>query len=185
MSTRLLGTICIVGSVIALLDAFRQASQGTNSFDTINLIAGIIFGIGGIAGLVGMIRLNAVGSNTVVRALTFIPIIGIVLLILANILQLAGVFATANNTLAGIGWLALLAGMVVVGILTIAAKTWQGWQRFVPLSTIVAVPIGAGIGSAIGNLVLGGAIVWVCWILLGYVVATAEPVPALPQSTTA
>jgi hypothetical protein len=185
MSTRLLGTLCIIGSVIVLLDALRQSASGTNGFDTIALLANSAWAIGGIAVLVGMIQLNAVGPNTVVRALAFVPIIGFVLLILANIIQLAGMVTTENNTLAGIGWLAQMAGMVLVGILTIAAKTWSGWQRFIPLLTVVIAPVSFGIGSAIGNLTLGTVIVWVFWMLLGYIVATAEPARAWSQSAAA
>lgn len=181
MSTRLLGISCIIGSVIILLDSLRQAALGIDDFDTISRIAGILWAIGGIAAVIGMIQLNAVGSNTVVRALAFTPIIGFLLLILANIMQLAGMVTTENSTVAGIGWLLQLAGMVLVGILTIAAKTWTGWRRFIPLAAVVAAPVG----FAIGNLTLGAAIVWLFWILLGYVVATAEPRPVLQPGVTA
>jgi hypothetical protein len=144
-----------------------------------------MWAVGGIAALVSIIQLNAVGPNTVVRALAFVPIIGFVLLILPNIIQLAGMVTTENNTLAGIGWLAQMAGMVLVGILTIAAKTWSGWQRFIPLLTVVMAPVSFGIGSAIGDLTLGAALVWLFWILLGYIVATAEPARAWSQSAAA
>jgi hypothetical protein len=145
-----------------------------------------MWAVGGIAALVSIIQLNAVGTNTVVRALAFVPIIGFVLLILPNIIQLAGMVTTENNTLAGIGWLAQMAGMVLVGILTIAAKTWSDWQRFIPLLTVVMAPVSFGIGIAIGNLTLGTALVWVFWILLGYIVATAvEPARAWSQSAAA
>jgi hypothetical protein len=183
MNTRLLGTICIIGSILAVLNAFRVSALGQD-FDTIDLIVGSFWAVGGIAALVGMIQLSAVGSNTVVRALAFVPIIGFVLLILANIIQAAGLVTTDTNTLAGIGWLAQLAGMVLVGILTIAAKSWQGWRRFVPLLTIVLVPVGFGLGSAIDNLSLGAPIVYLAWILLGYVVVTAEPTPTWQPAVT-
>lgn len=185
MSTRLLGTLCIIGSIIVLLDALRQSASGADPLDTIGLIASILWAVGGIAALVGMIQLNAVGPNMVVRALAFVPIIGFVLLILANIMQLAGMVTTDNNTLAGIVWLAQMGGMVLVGILTIAAKTWPGWRRFVPLLTVVLAPIGFGLGSATGNLALGTTIIYPVWMLLGYVVATAEPARAWPQSAAA
>jgi hypothetical protein len=126
MSNRLLGTLCIVGSVIVLLDAFRQVALGLDDpFDTIGLIANSVWALGGIAVLVGMIQLNAVGPNTVVRALAFIPIIGFGLLILANIIQLAGMVTTDNNTLAGIGWLAQMAGSGY-NVLSIRCSTASG-----------------------------------------------------------
>ena len=183
MNTRFLGIICIVGSVIAVLDAFRLSAQGKN-YDDITPITVGLWCIGGIAALVGMIQLNAVGSNTVVRALTFLPIIGFVSLILGGVLQLAGAI-TAENAMFGIGWLVLYSGMVLVGILTIAAKVWRGWRRFVPLLTVVLMPVGFGIGYAVGSLSLGVAFIYAFWALVGYVIVTAEPAPAVQQNALA
>jgi hypothetical protein len=76
--------------------------------------------------------------------------------------------------LATIGWLAMLAGMVLVGIITIAAKTWRGWRRFVPLLTIIIALVSMGIGQIIGTG-LGAAISFSGFLLLGYVIATTEP----------
>lgn len=178
MNTRLLGTICMIGALVVTLDALRATAMGIN-IDTIGLITGTLWCIGCIAALIGLIRLNAVGSNTIARALVFLPIIGFVLLLLGNLLQLGGAFTMDNNPLADFGWLVQLPGMLVVGILVIAAKMWRGWQRFVPLLTIVLVPIGFGVGGAIGSLALGAAIIYASWVLLGFVVATAEPAPTL------
>jgi hypothetical protein len=181
MNTRFLGTICIVGSVVAALDALRASAMGI-TFDTISLITGTLWCIGGIAALIGLIRLNAVGSKTIARALVLLPMIGFVLLMLGNLVQLAGAVTMDNNPLANFGWLVQLAGMLVVGILVIAAKTWRGWRRFVPLLTLVLVPVSFGIGASIDSLALGAAIIYASWVLLGYVVATAEPTPALREA---
>lgn len=188
MNTRWLGALCIVGSVVIALDNVRTMVMGVplaHDYDTISLIAGTVWAIGVIAGLLGMIRLNAIGSNSLVRALGFIPIIGYGLLILANILQMAGLFTTANNSLAGIGWVVQMVGMLVVGILTIAAKTWRGWRRFVPLLTIVIIPIVFGLGSATGNLPISTLGIYVVYGVLGYAIATAEPVAAQQKLATA
>ena len=85
------------------------------------------------------------------------------------------------NSLVGIGWIVLLAGMLVVGILVIAAKTWRGWQRFIPLLTPILVPVGFGIGDAIGNRLLGVIIVHMGWLLLGFIIATTESASTQPQ----
>ena len=184
MNTRFLGIICIVGSVIAVLDAFRLSAVGEN-YDNISIITSSLWCIGGIAALLGMIQLNVVGSNTVVRALAFLPIIGFVMLLLGGVLQLAGAVTADNNTFAGIGWLLELSGMVLVGILTVAAKVWRGWRRFVPLLTVVLVPVGFSIGYAVGSLILGAAFIYAVWAFVGYVIATAEPAPALAQNAPA
>jgi hypothetical protein len=178
MNTRFLGLVTIASSAILILDSFRHVLLGREEvFDTVGLLTSSLWCIGGIAALVGMVQLNALGKNTVVRALAFVPILGFGLLVVANIIQLAGMVTTENNSLAGVGWLVQMAGMVVVGILTIAAGIWRGWRRFVPLATIVSAPITFAISDAIGNFipVVG---VYVLWLLLGYVVATGEREPA-------
>jgi len=187
MNTRLLGAICVIGSMVVVLDSARKLLMdpgSTTSMDTFGLMTMAIWAIGCIAGLLGMIRLNVLGSNPVVRALGFVPIIGFVLLILANILQIAGMFTTDTNTPAGIGWMVQLSGMVLVAILTIAAKVWSGWRRFVPLLTIGMVPIAFGLGSTLGNLMVGAAIIYATWVLLGFVVATSESFAAQQKITT-
>jgi hypothetical protein len=188
MNTRSLGVLCMVGSGMILLDAARMVALGYDStadFSTLNLVTGTLWAVGGIAGLLGLIHLNVLGSNSVVRALGFIPIIGFGLLIVANILQMAGVFKTDNNTPAGIGWLVQMAGMVLVGILAIAARVWDGWKRFVPLLAVVLAPLGFALGSMVGDLNLGVMPVYAVWILLGYLVSTSEPAQARHNLATA
>ena len=70
----------------------------------------------------------------------------------------------------------------VTAILTLAAKTWRDWRRFTPLLTVVAAPIGFGLGALVGNLGMGVGLIYVLWVLLGYAVRTAQTVPVLRQS---
>lgn len=190
MNTRLLGVFFVVGSAVGALDGVRTIALGgslTDPYDTLSLIAGIVLAVGVIAGLLGMIHLNAIGSNALVRALGFIPIIGFGLQILANILQVVGVLTTANNPLAGFASILQIVGMLIVGILTIAAKTWRGWRRFLPLLTVVIIPIYFGLSGAIGNLTLAGLLglsIYVVYGLLGYVIATTEPVAVQQKLAT-
>ena len=174
MNTRLLGVMMIVGSTLAALNNFR--SDGT--FDQISSIALIIWCISVICGLIAMLRLNALGQNPVARAAVFLPILGFATIIVSDTLRLAGIVplgTPVNNALAAIGWIGILAGMLVVAILTIAAKTWTGWRRFAPLLTIVFIPLALGVGSLIGDMKLSGAVAYLAFILLGVVIATAEP----------
>lgn len=175
MNHRSLGIICIIGSVIWVVDNIRWIVLGLTEFDMIATSVNMIWAIGGICALVGMIRLNVVGENPITRALACVPIIGFVALFLGGIMLLAGYDTVITNTLIGIGWLLQAAGMVIVGILTIAAKTWQGWRRFVPLLCIVIIPVGFALGAIAGNTALAVPLVAVTWVLLGYAVTTAEP----------
>jgi hypothetical protein len=69
-----------------------------------------------------------------------------------------------------------MVGMVLVGILAIAAKTWLGWKRFVPLLAVVLAPLSLAIGNMAGSLQLGIIPFYGMWVLLGVLVATSEPV---------
>ncbi len=186
MNTRWLGTIFVVCTLILMLSGFRTTALGLD--DNISEIAYMIWGIGGVCCIVGLIRLNALGSNVVARALAFLPMIGFATLTLGGGLKVAG-FITPRTQVAfaltGVAWIAMMVGMLVVGILTIAAKSWRGWRRFVPLLTIALAPVVFGIGQLIGNEYIGTAIGYALWVLLGYVIASAEPAPNLQPSATA
>ena len=185
MNTRLLGSILIVASLIAMLEALRQRAPETG--DTLSRIVFILWCIGGIAGVVGLIRLNALGTNATMRAAAFLPIIGFVAGILGDGLNLIGgeTAQPVTSAILGFAWITILGGMLVVGILTIAAKSWQGWRRFVPLLTVVSAPVSLAIGAAIGSVEIGGALAFSFWVLLGFVIATAELPQPVPQAMTA
>lgn len=176
MNNRFLGIICIIGSVIWALDNIRWVVLGLTEFDMISVGVNIIWAVGGICAIVAMIRLNVFGGNPIVRALACVPIIGFVALILGGLMLLAGVDTATANTPIGIGWLFQPAGMLLVGILTIAAKTWQGWRRFVPLLCTVIIPVGFALGALAGNTALAVPLIAVTWVLLGYAIVSAEPV---------
>jgi len=188
MNTRLLGTLCIAAALIALGDGFRDTGLDSSAApfgDRFTALAYALWGIGGICGIAGLIKLDALGTKAPARAMGFLPMIGFAAFVLAGGLVAAGLLALDDavySTLAAIGWVMMLAGMLIVGILTIAAKFWRGWRRFVPLLTIVMMPIGFGIGALIGNAAIGGALFYASWILLGSVVATAEPASTLRQA---
>ncbi|MDQ4078354.1 MAG: hypothetical protein M3220_19170 [Chloroflexota bacterium] len=183
MNTRLLGTVFIIATLVVIADGLRSGGE----LDRLSALAYSIWGIGGVCAIVGLIKLNALGSNTVARALGLLPLIGFAAFTVGDGLRLAG-FITAEDSLffvlAGLAWISMLAGMLLVGILTIAAKTWRGWRRFVPLLTIVLAFAGMGLGSFVGEDI-GAAIGYSAFLLLGYVIATAEQPAALPQSAVA
>lgn len=184
MSTRWLGTIFVVCTLILMLSGFRTTALGLN--DNISELTQLIWGIGGVCCIIGLIKLNALGPNAVARALGFLPLFGFAAFILDGILMVAG-FVTPGTpaafTLAGIGWIPMLAGMLLIGILTIAAKQWHGWRRFVPLLTLALFPVGYGIGGLVGNAYIGTVLGNAPWLLLGYVIATAEPARLNPNAS--
>lgn len=189
MNTRWLGTMLVISSLMVMLNNFRTTAIGIEPYtDTLGNVAYLLWGIGGVCGIIGLIRENALGTNAVARAVGLLPLLGFVAFILSSALEVVGFFRLDDPiymALSGVAWIAMLAGMLIVGILTIAARTWSGWRRFVPLVAVVMFPVALGIAQAIGNLYVGAIIGYAPWMLLGYVIATAETVPALRQSVMA
>jgi hypothetical protein len=189
MNTRWLGILLVISSLIVMLNNFRTAAIGVKPYtDTLGNVAYLLWGIGGVCGVIGLIRQNALGTNAIARAVGLLPLLGFVAFIVSSGLEVVGFFRLDDPlymTLSGLAWMAVLAGMLVVGILTIAARTWRGWQRFVPLVAVVMFPVALGIAQTVGSLYIGAFFGYAPWMLLGYVIATAETVPALRQSVTA
>jgi hypothetical protein len=147
MNTRLLGTFCILGSALSVLDGIRWATFKLETNDPISLLVGIVLDLGVICGLWGLFALKATGTNRIFQALTFLPIIGSLGDMINNIEQLAHL-SGPDTVFDTVSALLILAGMVVVGILTIAAKHWTGWRRFAPLLAILMFPIAIVVRSA-------------------------------------
>lgn len=185
MNTRLLGILCIVGSLLAVVGALLFRLRYDSASTGMGLVVGSLMSLGIIAGLIGLIQLNAVGSNPVVRAVAFLPIIGVVLSNVGQFARVSGVSSSDSilSIVGFAGFFGFLAGLVLVSILTVAAKTWPGWRRFVPL--FVTVMFFIGLGFRVDNIYLSHAVSVAPMALLGYVVATSEPTPSRAESVTA
>ena len=105
MSTRLLGTVCIVGTLALMLEGFRRTGSGPQNIDTLSSLAYVVWSIGGMCAIIGLIKLNALGSNTVMRALAVLPMIGFVVFILMDGLKVSGMLTQGPgyNSAVGIG----------------------------------------------------------------------------------
>ena len=185
MNTRLLGILCIAGSLIAVVGALLFRLRYDSAATGMGVVVSSLMSLGIIAGLIGLIQLNAVGSNPVVRAVAFLPIIG---LVLTNVGQFARASGVSNSDsilsiLGFVGFFGFLAGLVLVSILTIAAKAWSGWRRFVPL--FITVMFFIGMGFRVDNIYLSHAVSVAPMALLGYVVATAEGARSPAERVTA
>ena len=181
MNTRLLGILCIAGSLIAAAGALFFQFQFLDTDPPMGKVVGLLWAIGAIAGLIGLILSNGVGSNPAVRAVASLPIIALTLNTVGNIAGAAGV-VSPDSVLFTFGFIGMMIGMVLVGILTIAAKTWPGWRRFVPLFIILVMIISGATGF---DNNFGRALSTGVWVLLGYAVATAADAPSAAQSATA
>ena len=148
MNTRLLGWLCIIGSLIAIADGLRlvisghQDIAGVRELDTLQYITQIVWALGTLCGLIALIRLKLVGTNPIFNILSYVPTVGYIALVIGLFLGMFGL-PTENNPVGIIGQLLSMAGMVVLAILVLAAKTWKGWGKFTPLLIILAIPAGA------------------------------------------
>jgi hypothetical protein len=189
MNTRWLGIMLVISSLIVMLNNFRTAAIGIEPYtDTLGNVAYLLWGIGGVCGVIGLIRQNALGTNAIARAAGLLPLLGFVAFILSSGLEVGGFIRLDDSlymTLSGVAWISMLAGMLIVGILSIAARTWRGWRRFIPLLAVVMFPVALGIAQTVGSLYVGAFFGYAPWMLLGYVIATAETAPALHQPVMA
>lgn len=189
MSIRLLGSLCIIASLIAMADGARlvatghQDIPGVRDLDTIQFITQIVWAIGTLCALIAVVRLKVVGANPIFSALSYLPLVGYLGSITGLFLGLAGL-PTANNPIGIAGQLLSMAGMVVLAILVLAARAWAGWRRFTPLLTVLAIPVGAvlvGITGLDGWFIMINA---VATALFGYAVLSSEPVAQWDRAVT-
>jgi hypothetical protein len=179
MNNRMLGIIVILGGLAAGLNGFRP-----DNVDERGSVPLILWAIGGVCGVVGMLRLNAIGFSPLARAFGLVPLVGFVTLIVHIGLKFAGAGlagATWFDVMAAVGWISILAGMLLVGILTIAARVWHGWQRFVPLSTVLIIPLSVGLNALLGSMTGSAVLPFLIWVVIGYVIVLAEPPAAVGQ----
>jgi hypothetical protein len=191
MNTRLFGILCMVGSALAVLGFIIEtpkAANGVTSSDYLGLVGVMTMAwmIGVALAVTAMISLNAVGKGTISRLLAFVPVIAVGLLFIGNTYHyLSAVDINTNETLLiPIGWLLYMVGTLLLSIVTIAAKTWTGWRRYLPLACFLAIMITPMLGDLVGSIWYVAWIPHVPWILVGYAVLTTEnraimgPVPA-------
>ena len=187
MNTRMLGRLAIIASAVMIANGVRlvvtghQDIPGFLHLDTISIVAQLVSAIGGLCAVIGLIALKATGRNPIFRLLSYLPAVGYAALIVGFLIGLAGVPIT-ENPIGIFGQLMAQGGMLVLGILVIAAKAWTGWRRFAPLVPTVAVPLGAVLVGLTG---LDGVFIIIhamAMILLGYVVQSSEPVTQLREA---
>jgi hypothetical protein len=183
MNTRLLGTLCVFGSALSILDGIRWAIFKLETNDTISLLMGIVLDLGVICGLLGLLALKATGTNRIFQALTLLPLIGSLGDLINNIEQLAHL-SGPDTIFDTVSALFMLAGLVVVGILTIAAKLWNGWRKFTPLLASLMFPVALLVRSATHTSGIISIFMGAGMMLFGYAVLSSS-VGEVKQETAA
>lgn len=195
MNARTLGTIGIVGGLVGMAEGLRQVMLGTQlapglrDLDTITSAAYVIAAVGGICALMGFLALRGTGTKPIFRLLTYLPAVSYIAAVIMGLATAVGVLTSdAESPIAMlVVFLADLfhpAAWVVVAILTIAAREWHGWRRFVPAAIVAAFPLGIVISTATGLVGMFLLFHYAGTVLLGYAVRSAAPV-AQPVETLA
>ena len=179
MNTRLYGSICMIGSVLVCLGfliAAPTVADGVEASDYMGLQGFTLMAwmVGSALGVIAMIRHNVVGRGTVSRFLAFVVVVAFALLFIGQTYHyLTGVDPnTSESPLISLGWLLYMVGSLLLAILTIAAGTWRGWKRFMPLVAFLGILVTPVLGDLIGNIFYVSWIAYAPWTAIGYAVFT-------------
>jgi len=182
LNARVLGTLCIIGGAAYLINGLRFFLAGVPLLDLLGVILSIIWAMGGICGVLGMLAARVTGTDRRVRALSYMPVAAFLSLLAGNVQQVLNP-AFQFSPFILFGFLGLVAGMLVIGVLTVRASVWKGWTKVVPFLPAVMPFIGMAIGAAIGIAGVNVSLVALSWMLLGYSVVTS-PAPVNATATT-
>lgn len=180
MKVRLFALITIACTIIGLIDSVRLVlighldTPGFLTFDNTTAIFSIVTVSGVIFALLALIDLETTGTSLIFRMLTWVPVIGAVALIVGYILKLVGVPVEEIRFFGAFGQLTNMGGLVIVAILTLAAKRWPGWRKFTPLLTVLAIPLGAMVVGLTGLDGWFGIVYRLSLLLLGYALYTTQ-----------
>lgn len=177
MNLRTLGTIAMICAPVMFVSGLISP---TEPMPVVTGIASFAFMFGWICINLGMQQMQATGTGMWGKLVLRIQIVGLFLAMVFGILEATQVVAEDNLLflITDICWPLSMLFMIVVGIMTIRANRWAGWQRFVPLICALWLPVAMVIGmGAESNPALGPASMligfgWmaVAWFVLALIV---------------
>jgi hypothetical protein len=185
MNSRVLGWLCILGSLIGMADGARLAVTGHLDIPgfrdvggTLGAITGMFWVLGLLCGYLGLIAIRALGDRLSFRLVAWLPVVGCAASAVGYLLSVAGVPSQQN--IPGIaGELVSFLGVLIVAILVLVARKWTGWRALTPLLVVLAIPLGAVLVSITG---LDGVFVLIntaASVILGLAVASSVQAPSL------
>ena len=178
MNTRLLGSAGIAGGLCLFLVELRHIMTGVpvsaETIDRLDALLYALWSIGMIGTLWAIYKLDVTGNHALLRLVPAIPMLGFAVGALVSLLQAAGVVAGTHPAF-GLFWILVMVGLLITGIVVLAARRWTGWRKFAPLACILVVPIMIGLSSVVGNI--GNLLFSLAQMLLGFAVFTSADVP--------
>lgn len=181
MSNRTLGLAGILGGLAFLTIHLRHLITGVPlggaTIDRLDDTLYVVWSLGALCILWAMYRGGVTGAGWLRRAAIFVPMLGFALMIVGSLLDLTGLAAPTNNGAAGAAWLLILAGTLLVAVLTLFSPVWSGWRKFVPLLCVLLIPPSFLLGPLATPL---GSLPWILW---GYAVfSSAQSTQARPAA---
>jgi hypothetical protein len=170
---RILGTLGMIGSpflfVSFAMDGFENGDASRAA-----AVVGLLFSIGWLSNVVGLHVLNAAGKRLGSKVLMGVAITGVVL---ANVFQVYEAIAPGSDSvlyaITDIAWPLSMLLLLIIGIVMIFARVFEGWLRFTPLFAALWLPLG-GVAMAIGGdaagMIYGGIHMTIGWFLMGYAI---------------
>ncbi|MFN8472012.1 MAG: hypothetical protein U0822_07465 [Anaerolineae bacterium] len=181
MNNRQLGLAGMLGGLAFLAIHLRHLITGVPlggaTIDRPDDALYLIFSLGALCIFWGMYRASITGAGWLRRAAVFVPMLGFALMIVGSLLDLTGLAVPTNNGPVAVGWLLIMAGTLLVALLTLFSPVWSGWRKFAPLLCVLLIPPSFLLGplaTPLGSLP---------WILLGYAVfSSPESMPVRPAA---
>ena len=175
MNVRVFGMGGILGGLCLTISEFRHVVMGIplngSTMDSFDAALTALWTIGMIGVFWAIYKLGVTGTNKLMRAAPFISLIGFTVGAIFSTLQVFGL-VEGNNPAFGVFWILILLGTLIVGILALVARTWDGWRKWIPLLCILAVPIMILLGFIIGEI--STILVGLSWTALGYAVLSSD-----------
>lgn len=120
--------------IIALVIEYRYGLQPPGDGSTLYVVNQLMFSVafaGYLTMLLGLWKSNAAGNGRFGKISLGIFITAILLFLIGQVVQL--IIKKPELSLAPVGGLLQLIGVLLTGIAVVNAKRWDGWQRFAPL----------------------------------------------------
>ena len=183
LSTRLLGTIGMVGAPMLLL-AFFLYALGDGAAAYVASALGMLYLIGWGASAIGMRRLRVTGTGATAKVVFVVQLVGLSLALVFNALEIMRANPdTLLFRVTDLAWPASHVFMLVVGALVMATRVWRGWRSVTPILCGLALPVFFAarplLGGEVGGLIFG-VLTAASFTLLGYAVRTSVPIEDKP-----
>jgi hypothetical protein len=170
---RLPGLAAAVGGVLYFVAGLRFTADHT-AYDRVTAILSVLWVIGSLVGVVGMVRLGVAGRGGLGRVAAAVAFAGLGVVLLAWLIGFDDPAAAEDGALMAVGRVLTLIGFLCLGIATVRTRRWSGWRRLAPFFYLLAVLLGA-LSWAVAGVELTVALIGLAWVGIGAAVATDGP----------